>query len=83
MAIIQAAVGEHINEFDEDAGLDEVWAFVDSHMARADKEKAIVLMDDSGATIGCIWDSSLYYAHWESPVKMQAYFDLACFDRGE
>lgn len=83
MAIIQAAIGDHIREFDEGTSLDEVWAFVNLHMTNANTPKGIVLMDDSGDTIGCIWDSSLYYAHWETPFRMRAYFELASFDRSE
>lgn len=83
MAIIQAAVGDNVREFDETSDLAEVWAFVDRHMAIADVLRAIVLRDDSGATIGELWDSSLYYAHWETPSKMRAYLDLIGFDRPE
>jgi len=81
MAIIRAAVGDILQEFTDDADLDDVWHFIDKHMASSDVERAIVLMDDGGATIGEIWDSSLYYAHWETPKKMRAYLDLASFDQ--
>lgn len=83
MSIIMAAVGEQLKEFGADEGIEAVWAFVDSAMATADNQKAIVLMDDGGDTIGCIWDRSMYYAHWETPSKMLAYFELTGFDTGE
>ena len=81
MAIIRAAVGDNLKEFNEATSLSEVWAFVNEHLALANSERAIVLMDDSGATIGQLWDSSLYFAHWETPAKMRAYFDLSGFDQ--
>lgn len=83
MAIIQAAVGDNLQDFDEGSDLAEVWAFVDRHMSTADVQRPIVLRDDSGATIGELWDSSLYHAHWETPGKMRAYLDLIGFDRPE
>ncbi|WP_371765592.1 hypothetical protein [Massilia sp.] len=83
MAIIRAAVGDALQEFSEGAGFDEVWRFIDKHMASSDVERAIVLMDQGGATIEEIWDSSLYFAHWETPSKMRAYLDLAGFDQDE
>jgi hypothetical protein len=83
MAIIQAAVGDNLQDFDEGSDLAEVWAFVNRHMATADVQRPIVLRDDSGATIGELWDSSLYHAHWETPEKMRAYLDLIGFDRPE
>ena len=52
-------------------------------MATANVPRPIVLRDDSGATIGELWDSSLYHAHWETPGKMRAYLDLIGFDRPE
>lgn len=81
MAIIRAAVGDNLKEFSEAADLAEVWAFVNEHLASADNERAVVLMDDSGATIGELWESSLYFAHWETPAKMRAYFNLRAFDQ--
>lgn len=81
MAIIRAAVGDNLRDFDDVSDLSEVWAFVNEHLAFADSEKAVVLMDDGGATIGELWDSSLYFAHWETPEKMRAYFDLIGFDQ--
>lgn len=81
MSIIQAAVGDNLKEFDQDSDLTEVWAFVNQHMANAAEERAIVLQDDGGATIGEIWDSSNFYAHWETPAKMRAYFNLIGFDQ--
>lgn len=81
MAIIQAAVGDNLKEFGDDAGLEAVWEFIHRHMQNADVERAIVLRDDSGATIGELWDSSLYFAHWENPQKMRAYLDLIGFDQ--
>jgi hypothetical protein len=81
MAIIRAAVGDVLREFGGEADLAEVWAFVDLHMASAATDRAIVLMDDSGATIGELWDRSLYFAHWETPDKMRAYFELVGFDQ--
>jgi hypothetical protein len=81
MAIIRAAVGDNLKEFGETSDLAEVWAFVNEHLASADAERAVVLMDNGGATIGELWDSSLYFAHWESPTKMRAYFDLVGFDQ--
>jgi len=81
MTIIQAAVGDNLQEFGEDSDLAEVWTFVNQHMATAATHRPIVLMDDSGATIGELWDSSLYHAHWESPQKMRVYLDLIGFDR--
>lgn len=83
MSIIQAAVGDNLREFGENADLVEVWEFVNTHMASASAMRPIVLRDDSGATIGELWDSSLYCAHWESPEKMRAYLDLAGFDLPE
>lgn len=81
MAIVRAAVGDNLKEFGEAANLSEVWEFVAEHLGSATTERAVVLMDDSGATIGELWDSSLYFAHWESPAKMRAYFDLNGFDQ--
>ena len=81
MAIIRAAVGENLKEFDDASSLDDVWAFINSQMATSNTERAVVLMDDGGDTMGQIWDSSLYYAHWETPVKMRAYFNLIGFDQ--
>ena len=81
MAIIRAAVGDNLKEFSQAASLAEVWAFVAEHLSSATTERAVVLMDDSGATIGELWDSSLYFAHWDSPAKMRAYFDLNSFDQ--
>lgn len=81
MAIIRAAVGDNLKEFSEDATFAEVWAFVNTHMQSAETERAIVLIDDGGATIGEIWDSSLYFAQWETPHKMRAYLDLLGFDQ--
>jgi hypothetical protein len=81
MAIIQAAVGDNLQEFEEGSDLEDVWTFLNLHLAAADVERPIVLRDDSGATIGEIWDSSLFYAHWETPAKMRAYLDMAGFDR--
>lgn len=45
------------------------------------RERAIVLRDDGGATIGEFWDSTNYFAHWETPAKMLAYFNLVGFDQ--
>lgn len=81
MTIIQAAVGDNLQDFDEDSDLAKVWAFVNQHMANAETQRAIVLMDDGGETIGELWDSSLYHAHWANPQKMRAYLDLIGFDR--
>lgn len=81
MAIIQAAVGDNLKEFGDDAGLEAVWEFIHLHMANSDVERAIVLRDDSGETIGELWDSSRYFAHWENPQKMRAYLDLIGFDQ--
>lgn len=83
MAIVRAAVGDTLQEFGEDANFYDVWRFIDKHMATSDVERAIVLMDHGGATIGEIWDSSLYFAHWETPDKMRAYLDLAGFDQDD
>lgn len=83
MSIIKTAVGDTIREFTENAPLHEVWQFIDTLMKDAADEKAIVLMDDSGATLGQLWDQSLYIAFWESPAKMRAYLTLAGFDLGE
>ena len=83
MAIIRAAVGDYLKNFSENASLADVWAFINLHLATANEERAVVLMDDSGATIGQLWDSSLYFAHWETPGKMRAYFDLMSFDQAE
>lgn len=83
MSIIRAAVGDNLKDFGEGATLAEVWAFLNMHLASAETERAIVLMDDSGATIGELWDRALYFAHWETPAKMRAYFDLMGFDRDE
>lgn len=79
MAIIQAAVGDNVRVFCEDADLADVWAFINHHMTGASAMRPIVLRDDSGATIGELWDCSLYCAHWESPEKMRSYLDLAGF----
>jgi len=81
MAIIRAAVGDNLKEFGEKEGFADVWAFVNLHMASATTDRAIVLMDDGGTTIGELWDSSLYFAHWETPSKMAAYFQLIDFDQ--
>jgi hypothetical protein len=35
------------------------------------------------ASIASELDSSLYFAHWETPSKMRAYLDLAGFDQDE
>jgi hypothetical protein len=83
MAIIRVAIGDILEEFKKDGELDNVWSFIHKHMAASDVERAIVLMDDQGATIGEIWDRSLYFAHWETPSKMRAYLDLAGFDRND
>jgi len=83
MSIIQAAVGDQMKEFSGHSDLTEVWAFVNQHMATASVERAIVLRDDGGATIGEIWDSSNYFAHWETPAKMRAYFNLVGFDQND
>lgn len=83
MSIIQAAVGDHMREFDEHSDLSEVWAFVNQHMANAAVDRAIVLRDEGGATIGEIWDCTNYFAHWETPAKMRAYFDLVGFDQND
>lgn len=83
MTIIRAAIGDIFKEFSDNTSIEEVWEFVDSHMAKAVNEKGIVLMDDGGATIGEIWDSSMYFAHWETPSKMLAYFVLSGFDQGD
>ena len=79
MGIIRAAVGDNIEEFDEDATLEEVWAFINTFMDDSNFERAIVLMDDEGQTHGVIWDSSLFYAHWETVHKMRAYLALIGF----
>jgi len=83
MAIIRAAVGDNLRNFSESTDLVEVWAFINEHLESTDTERAIVLVDDGGATIGELWDSSLFLAHWDSPAKMRAYFDLVGFDQGE
>ncbi len=83
MAIIRAAVGETLKEFTGNSSLDDVWEFINLEMASSDAERGIVLMDDGGKTIGQIWDSSLYFAHWETPFKMRAYFNLIGFDQGD
>lgn len=83
MAIIRAEVGDYLKEFSEVANLSEVLAFVAEHLGSATTERAVVLMGDSGATIGELWNSSLYFAHWKSPAKMRAYFDLNGFDQGK
>ena len=83
MAIIRAAVGDTLRDFGEDSDLEEVWRFIHTHMASSDVERAIILMDQGGATIGEIWDRSLYFAYWESPSKMRAYLDLAGFDQDD
>lgn len=80
MAIIRAAIGGELKEFPETVNFEDVWRFIDNRMSKSDVEVGIVLMDDSGATIGEIWESSIYYAHWETPSKMRAYFDLINFD---
>jgi hypothetical protein len=81
MAIIRAAVGDNLREFGDDSGLEEVWAFIDMHMATSQAERPIVLMEDGGATIGEIWESSLYLAQWGAPEKLRAYLDLVGFDQ--
>lgn len=83
MSIIRAAVGSDLEEFDEHSTLEDVWAFINLHMDGAEDDKAIVLMDDSGETIGQIWHSSQYYALWGTPSKMRAYFNLIGFDQDE
>jgi hypothetical protein len=81
MTIIRAAVGGDLQEFGEGADRADVWTFVNMHTASSEVAKGIVLMDDSGATIGEIWDGSQYFAHWETPEKMRAYFYMICFDQ--
>jgi hypothetical protein len=81
MAIIKAAVGDKLKEFDQSSSLADVWEFVNQHMANSQCEQGIVLMDDSGATIGEIWDRSQYFAHWETAEKMRAYLFMVCFDQ--
>lgn len=81
MSIIAAAVGDNLKEFDDGADIAEVWAFVNQHLSLADVERAVVLRDESGATLGELWDSSSYFAHWETPAKMQAYLSLIGFDQ--
>lgn len=81
MSIITAAVGDNIKEFSDDADLTEVWEFVNKHLSTAEVERPVVLRDDGGSTIGELWDSSLYFAHWETPAKMRAYFNLVGFDQ--
>jgi hypothetical protein len=76
-------VGDNVRVFCEDADLADVWAFINHHMTGASAMRPIVLRDDSGATIGELWDCSLYCAHWESPEKMRSYLDLAGFDLPE
>lgn len=83
MAIIRAAVGTVLKDFSESSSLADVWEFINLHLATANEERAVVLMDDGGATIGQLWDSSLFFAHWETPAKMRAYFDLMSFDQAE
>ena len=83
MTIIRATVGDQLKEFDDNSTIDDVWKFLDSHLSNADVEKGIVLMDDSGNTIGQIWEQSQYYAFWETPSAMQSYFQLIGFDQGE
>jgi len=83
MAIIRAAVGDNLKAFDGRRELREVWEFVDQHMAETDLERAIILMDEGGATLGEIWDRSQYLAHWETVGKMKAYLELAGFDQAE
>ncbi len=83
MGISRACVGDVSKEFGGDSSLVEVWEFVNSLMATASGERAIVLVDDMGRTMGEIWDSSLYYAHWETPSKMAAYFCLIGFDQDD
>jgi hypothetical protein len=82
VTIIQAAVGDNVQEFDAATDLTTVWAFINQHMAKAEVDRAIVLRDDSGACIGELWDSASYFAHWETPAKMRAYFNLVGFDQG-
>jgi hypothetical protein len=81
MAIIRATVGDKLKEFGDASNLVDVWEFVNLHMATSEAEQGIVLMDDSGATLGEIWDSSQYFAHWETVDKMRAYLYLVCFDQ--
>lgn len=83
MAIIRAAVGDNLMDFDGRGGLPEVWKFIDRHMSTTNLERPIVLVDEGGATHGELWDRSLYLAHWENVGKMQAYLDLAGFDQPE
>lgn len=81
MAIIRAAVGDNVKDFGDAADLSDVWAFVNEHLGSADAERAVVLVDDSGDTIGQLWDRSLYLAHWATPAKLRAYLDLVGFDQ--
>ena len=80
MPIIKAAIGSVLKEFGTGATLSEIWNFLNDHFSVIGEERSIVLMDDSGATVGEIWDSSLYFAHCESPAKMRAYFSLLSFE---
>lgn len=69
MTTVRAAVGDNLKKFEKSTDLTDVWAFVDLHLANAGSERAVVLMDDSGATIGELWDSALYLAHWNRRAK--------------
>lgn len=80
MSIFRAAVGNDLVEFLDDAGLQDVWRFISSHMTDALSDRAIVLVADDGESVGFIWDSSLFYAHWETAAKMRAHLDLIGFD---
>jgi hypothetical protein len=81
MAIIRATVGDKLKEFGETSDLVDVWEFVNQIMAASECENGIVLMDDSGATLGEIWDKSQYFAHWETVDKMRTYLYMVCFDQ--
>jgi hypothetical protein len=81
-SIVRVAVAEHIKEFPYEVTLKEVWAFINEHLSKADNEKAVVLEDGDNQKVGEIMDSSLYFALWETPAKMKAYFNLIGFDQG-
>lgn len=82
MTIIRAAVGNSVRDFEEGSRLEDVWSFIDGHMAVADDERAIVLMDGDGSTLGFIWEKSLYFALFSTPEKMRSYLELCNFGVG-
>jgi len=61
----------------------EILVFVNQHVVNAAVERAIVLRDNGGSTIGEIWDGPNHFAHRETPAKMRTYLELVGFDQND